>query len=170
MTIHPMAPGSALTPAHQAGFPTPRLGRRHLPPSAALHRAQGGYLPLEGEYLSLYGGSTHGEGVSAPGGDICPWAGHCSWGDVPFGGTSTPGGQFSPGGGGVTCPWGRGITPPSCPHICPPKPLICPMAPICPQPHSHPSTGAGGRDLQGQWPHRARLQLLVNHCYPLRVD
>lgn len=126
---------------------------------------------------------------------ICPWRGnicpcmgdlHMGRGYLPLGGISAPRQGIAPGekicplgaylplggnlalGGGI-CLWGRGITPPSCPHICPPKPLICPMARICPQPHSHLSTGAGGRDLQGHWPHRVRPQLLVNHCYPLRI-
>lgn len=148
VTSHAMAPGSAPGSCPTGRIcPPPRPGRGHSPPSAAPHRAQGGYLPLGGI-------SAPAQGIS-PGGKICPLGAY-----LPLGGDLHL--------GGVTCHWGRGITPPSCPHICPPEPLICPMAPICSQPHSGPGAGAIGRNLQGHRPHRAQPELPLIHCYPLR--
>lgn len=99
----------------------PRPGRWHLPLSSALHRAQGGYLHLGGEYLPLGGLSSPGQGIF-PGGKIGSLGYIYAWG-----------GRFTTGG--VTCHRGKGINPASCPQVCPPEPLICPTAAICAQPH-----------------------------------
>lgn len=99
----------------------PRPGRRHLPLSSALHRAQGGYLHLGGSICTWGAYLPLGRAFSLEG-RLALWGYIYAWG-----------GQFTTGG--VTCHRGKSINPASCPQVCTPEPLICPTAPICTQPH-----------------------------------